>query len=389
MKTRYLGAITIVLVSMFSISCGGTQKPTHESTDMVSTSPEPTDIVSTLLESESSPPLLPNMLVRAEGQVWLRRSGWIDFIPVGFGVTVEPGDMLRVGEGHSAAVFCGEETMWDEAPQDLPADGLEHGVPCQIGRPPRPWSDVVALRSESEDNVPYVLRPRDTSLINQTPSLYLHTLPDIESYTISLISDDGQERPPVEIDGGETAWPSDWSPMEAGATYVLVVNADGRASDQSDKGHTGLGFWLLDSEDIEEVAAKEEQLRASSMSPKAKILLVAELYNAYGLSSEAIELLEDLISHEESPTVWLALGKLYLESGLSTEASEAFKLALAMAEMSGQQEMAAHAFVGLAMAYRLTDQETEAQSNLESAGEIYLLIGDQDGVLQVDELISR
>ena len=60
-----------------------------------------------------------------------------------------------------------------------------------------------------------------------------------------------------------------------------------------------------------------------------------------------------------------------------------------MAEMSGQQEMAAHAFVGLAMAYRLTDQETEAQSNLESAGEIYLLIGDQDGVLQVDELISR
>jgi len=200
--------------------------------------------------------VLPNIVVQVEGQVLLRRVGWEDFLPAGFGTVVGPGDLLQVPDGAQAAVFCGDIALWDEGPQTLPGDGAEHGVPCQAGRPPRPWPDVAALRGEDDPDQAYVIRPRDSALLSASPELRWSEPGTEESYAISVVailSDDGLERSPLEGSGGEMAWPSDWPPLEEGATYVLLV---GEGSTAETGSYTGIGFWLLPEEEVQQVQAQ-------------------------------------------------------------------------------------------------------------------------------------
>ncbi|MDY6876728.1 MAG: hypothetical protein SWK90_11080 [Chloroflexota bacterium] len=370
MSKKVLLGLLLVASGLMAVACGQASTPVPATT------------------GQTSEPALPNLLVQAEGEVWLRRAGWSDFLPVGFGVAVAPGDLLRVAEGSIGVIFCGDETTWEKGPSSLLADGLEHGVPCQTGRPPRPWADVAALRGEKEGKNLYVLRPRNTALLNNRPSLGWHPLPDVDAYTVTLLGDDGQDRAPVQATGGELDWPEGWPPLESGATYVLVIEGDGQRSDEGREGHTGLGFWLLPAEDVESVQALEARLRAQSLSPTAADMLVAELYLGYGLRAEAAQLLRELTASDESPAVQLALGRVYLEMGLATEAQEAFAQALAGAQTTGESEAEAAAQVGLGLAARLLADGTE-EEHLQAARALYEQIGDQDSMEQVDQLLAE
>lgn len=333
-------------------------------------------------------PVLPNRLVRVEGKVWLRRVGWRDFLPAGFGVVVRPGDLLRVAEGSVAAVFCGEASLWEANPRLLPADGAEHSVPCPAGRPPRPWPDVSALRKEQDSDIPYVVQPRNTALLSDRPRLRWHLLPRVDTYTVIVIGDDGKNRPPVQVMGGETAWPEEWPPLEPGATYVLVVEGGGRRSDESNKQHIGLGFHLLPTQTAETIRAIEAQLRARPLTPTAADFLVAELYLNHELRAEAAMLLEGLVASDGTPAVWLALGRVYLESGLPLEARNAFEQALAAAQSTGEREAEAAAQLGLGLAARLLDDEAAAEEHLKTARALYERIGDREGLEQADRLLG-
>ena len=331
---------------------------------------------------------LPNLLVQADGAVWLRRAGWSGFQPAGFGVQVEPGDMLRVTQGGSAAIFCGPQSQWAENPRPLPADGAEHGVPCQAGRPPRPMADVAALRGEKEGDIPYVLSPRDSALLTDRPSLRWFALPGVDSYSVSVVSDDGKTRPAAPAGGGELAWPASWPPLEPGATYVLVVSGGGRSSDEGNREHAGLAFWLLDAREAEQVRAQEGELRGRPLSPAALDLLLAELYRGHGLRAEAAWLLEQTTTREPATVPWLNRGQLCLETGLPAQAEEAFQQALESARAAGDLEMQAQALVGWGLARRLLGDEAAARSHLQAAQALYEQLGDQSGIGQVDRLLK-
>jgi hypothetical protein len=331
---------------------------------------------------------LPNLLVQVEGEVWLRRVGWSDFLPAGFGVAVEPGDLLRVTEGSVAAVFCGDESLWEASPKPLPADEVEHSAPCQTGRPPRPWPDVAALRGEEDGHVPYVVHPRDTALLSDRPRLRWHPLPGVDTYTVTVIGDDGQDRSPVQVTGEGTDWPTDWPPLEHGATYVLIVEGEGQRSDEGNETHAGLGFWMLPTGEAEEVQTQAARLRARPLSPAAVDMLTAALYVGRGLRAEAVELLEGLSARDASSTVWLALGQIHLETGLALEAEEAFGEASAAAQRAGDLETEATACVGLGLAARLSDDEAKAKEHLQTARTLYEQIGDQNGVEEADRLLT-
>jgi len=335
------------------------------------------------------PPVLPNLLVEAEGEIWLRRVGWSEFLPAGFGIAVQPGDLLRVPEGSVVSVFCGNETLWDAGPKTLPDDGLEHTAPCQTGRPPRPWSDVAALRGEQSGGIPYIVRPRNTALMSNRPQLEWHPLPGVDSYTLTLISDDGQDRPPVEVSDEQLEWPADWLPLETRATYVLVVEGDGARSDEGNEQHAGLGFWLLSDTDAEMVSALESRLRAQPIRPEATALLVAELYLTHQLRAEAADLLESLTTSSGAASIWLVLGQTQLEAGLASESRSALDEAVAVAQETGQQAVEAAARVGLALVARLQDDAATADTHLRAARLLYEQVGDQDGLEQVDQLLSE
>jgi hypothetical protein len=364
--------ITFLLIVIVVSACG--------------TPPTPTGLPA---ETPTSSFALPNILIEAAGEVELRRSGWNDFLPVSAGVAVRPGDMLRVSSGSDAAVFCGEEILWDEGPNTLPADGVEHGVPCQTGRPPRPWSDVAALRGEEKQQIPYIISPRNTALINDRPALRWHALSGTDSYTVSLISEDGQDREPVQVNTNESAWPEGWQPLTPGANNILIVEGGEKRSDEGNTTHTGLGFWLLETDESQDINAQERHLRDRPISTNAADLLVAELYLSYGLRAEAAELLLKLVESDGTPAVRLALGRVYLEMGVSAEAEASFQQALAAAEEAGELEMKAAALVGLGLTARQTKEEALAEEHLQEARTIYEQIGDQSGIDEVTQLLSK
>ncbi len=373
-KTALTGLLLLVACS--AAACGATPTPTPEA--IVAAPPR-----------AGGPTMLPNLLVEAEGDVWLRRIGWNEFLPAGFGTAVQPGDLLRIPEGSVASVFCGDETLWDAAPKTLPDDGLEHTAPCQTGRPPRPWSDVAALRGEQDDQIPYVVHPRNTALLSNRPRLRWHPLAGADSYTVTLISDDGRDRPPVEVSDEQVAWPADWPPLEADATYVLVVEGGGTPSDRGNEQHAGLGFSLLSDADAEMVSALESRLRARTISSTATALLVAELYLSHELRAEATELLEDLTTSSGAASVWLILGQTHLEVGLTSEAGSALDEAVAVAQGTGQKDLEAAARIGLALVAQTQEDATTAEVHLIAARLLYEQIGDQDGLEQVEQLLSQ
>ncbi len=330
---------------------------------------------------------LPNLLVEVQGDVWLRRAGWVEFIPAGFGISVFPGDLLRVDAGSVASVFCGDEASWEGGPEALSDDGIEHGIPCQAGRPPRPWTDVAALRAEGDSSHPYIVQPRNTALLSDRPQICWHEVDTGSTYIISIIAEDGKERTSFEATGGVSDWPTSWSPLEVDATYLLKVCPKGESC-QDESTQAGQGFWLLDIDEAEEVREREERLRAQSVSVTATDLILAELYLNHGMRAEALVLLDGLTKRGGKPAVWLSLGRVYLEIGVILEAEASFKQALAAAQISGELELEADALVGLGLVTRLLGDESDAQQQFDSAKEIYESIGAGDCVEEVNQLLD-
>jgi len=332
---------------------------------------------------------LPNYLVEAEGSIQLRREGWKDFLPTSFGALVEPGDLLRVEVGGLASVFCGADESWEESLVALAADGLEHGVPCQSGHPPRPWTDAAALRGGGNHEVPYIIAPRDTALREGRPALHWHKMEGTESYTVSLIGEDMSDRPPVETDSVEIPWPDAWPPLEPNATYVLVVEAGNKKSNEGNEANVGLGFWLLSKAEMKRIQELELAIRAQNLSPQGTDLLLAEICQTNHLRTEATQLLQSALLTQSSPALWLIYGRVQLETGLVSEAIEAFNQAFDAAKTSGQLYVQAESLLGLGLGYRELGVEAEAVVYFKAAVEIFQQIGDQRGVSLADELIRN
>ena len=328
--------------------------------------------------------VLPNLLLESDGVVELRRTGWTGFMPAEFGTVLRPGDLVRIVQGGQAAVFCGDEATWEQTPSTLVGDGQEHGVPCESGRPPRPWPDVAALRGAVDAETGYVVQPRNTALLSDRPNLSsrFSTADGDMLSIVSVLSDDGKQRPPIESSMGSMAWPESWPPLEPGATYILLIGDE--TVDETTT--VGRGFWLLEASNAEELRAREAILRRSELSEPAQRLLISELYRSYGLYAEAIDLLRPLCEEAPSPAIWLNLGQVYLATGLAAEASESFEGALALAEQLGDLSSAGEAHLGLALAARMHDDGEAFEAQIEQARTSYEKLGDEDGLHQIDLL---
>ncbi len=344
--------------------------------------PTPSDADSEPSSAEAL--VLPNVLVEVDGSVALRRIGWSDFLPADFGTFLRPGDMLRVAQSGQAMVFCGDELSWDEGPKELLGDGQEHGVPCETGRPPRPWPDVAALRGVEDTKASYVIRPRNTALLNDRPFLVLHSGNDGGETlrVISILSDDSQEREPIESADESIPWPESWPAIKPGGTYVLLIG-----DESADPGETlGRGFWLIDAAQTEAVRSRAAKLKELGLSDAGLDLLLAELYRSYGLNAEAIQLLEPLTGIVPSPNIWLSLGRIYMETGLPQEAFLAYTEALELAELSGDLLSAGEAHIGLALVARLQDDDAGFNTHVEAARELLEQVGSTELLQELERM---
>lgn len=316
--------------------------------------------------SEGPPPPLPNILVAGEG-VQVRRVDTLGFVPIALGAELRPGDLMRVA-GDGAAIFCGAERDWETSPLALAA-GKASGVACGAGRPPRPYADATAVRGDAgATGVPTVhgdnpaapamvrrlrvLSPRSGAVLSDRPTLAWEAVRDrtllgdaeklvhAAAYTVTLESDDGISRVTV-ASGSPLPYPEEWPSLQGeGASYRLVVVADGASSSEDTP-----GFSLL--EDADEFRAKVARLEQRPLAEPARSLLQAELYLSYGLRSEAVELLDATPGAEQAPAVQSLLGDTYWNMGLVDRAKTAYTRLLELAQAGGYIEAQGDALVGL------------------------------------------
>lgn len=326
-------------------------------------------------QSDAPPPVLPNMLVEVDGEVEVVRQGGSAIpVPIALGAELQLGDRLYLKSGQ-AAIFCGNETLWASSPISLPL-GKHFKLTCQEGRVKSKSkaagiSIVRRPESRASQHIPIALSPRSGFVLNDRPTLRWHLLPGVETYTVTLKSDDGKTRPPVSVSGNVLSYPKQWPSLQAGgAGYRLRVEGE---VPRSDEGEIKEGFSLLAPDQAEQVRDLSQRLRERDLSHLSETLLLAKLYlsDEYKLRSEAAELLLALPDGDQVVAVQHLLGETYLEMGRPDEATAAYQQALTLAQNASlpEEQAAAHLRLGL-LACAQTDHEN-ARTHWQEALKLY------------------
>jgi len=305
----------------------------------------------------------PNLLVAVEGNVRLKRDGWSDYVPVGFGTLIHYDDLLQV-DG-TATVLCGDLTI-------KPVSGLD-SCPCPPG--PGRLEHRGAHYRAIPKTVPYVQHPRNTLVLDPRPLLRWNDT-QASSYTVAIVS------------GGETVWnqpgvtgnsihyPDEAPALQPDTDYLLIVQ-DGTHTSGDDPTR-GLGFQVLGEAEraiIEE--RRDEILALSSLDSPARDFALAVYYATWqapadgrGLWGEAWLLLESVAQTQNEPAVHLWMGDVLAAIKLFDEAEAAYQDALQRAEPLGDLETQAAAHAGQ---WRVTRDE----GRFEQALELYERLGDR------------
>lgn len=340
----------------------------------------------------AEPGELPNILVLTNANnanVAVRRRGGA-FLPATLGTELAPGDLVQVKEGE-AAIFCGAEANWESSPLPL-AVGQDAGIPCGAGRSPRPYPHLSTLLlasrgvTTSTATAPtlLILSPRSGWVIDNRPPLVWQEITGASSYTITLESDDGQERPPVIANSSPLPYPATWPPLEGlGASYQVVVTAsNGVESDPKTP-----GFSLL--EEPAPLQAKIERLRQRPLPEPALTILLAELYLRANLRSETVTLLTALPNADQLVAVQQLLGETYLNMGLLDQSEAAYTRLLTLAQAQGLVEAEAVAHMGLGYASCVRSQPEQGKEHWSQAHVLYQQIPLSARADEVADLLTQ
>lgn len=325
-----------------------------------------------------------NLLVVVKGEVQLKRGEWKDYHSTAFGAVLHRGDLLRPASSAEVVVLCDNLTTWN-VPAGIPS-GLTNGCP----QPPEPVlmsgnSLLPNTRGGNDPLIPYIISPRATKLLSETPTLRWNPSP-------------GSTRYSVQIKGEVLIWESDVSatqtiypgkpPLEPGRTYLLIVEADNGKSSQ-DEDIPGLGFSLLNESDAQEVQDDAEHFAELNLPDKAKAYALAQLYAGDGLMAEAIETLEALVGADsQTAAVYRALGDFYLKIGLSLLAGPHYRRAIELAEVAGDVEGSAEAQAGLGTVYETQGNKDEATRWLDQARAGFEVLGDMKRVSEIEKQLN-
>lgn len=313
-----------------------------------------------------------NMIVVEEGQVQLRYLGASDFHLVANETLARRGDQIMVGQSAEAYILCGTGDQWHDIPRGEPVD-VAGGCPLGDCVLCQQIDDYSIPRGEVNVSIPYIITPRGTSLLTQTPLLRWNPILDASEYTVSIEGLDWQ----TTTSATELNYPGS-PPLVAGETFIVKVVADnGRASDEN--GTALLGFTMLDPMIATTVQAELDAIIELELSADATHLYQAIVYTNYGLFAEAILSLEQ---SEPQPTALRLLGDLYVRVGLPLEAEATFLQGLTL---DSDPRTKAGLHVGLGEAYSLLGQRDNAIDAFKQAQSHYIESGELGLAAEVEQ----
>jgi len=326
-----------------------------------------------------------NLLLAMEGEVLLKRAAWSDYHPTAFGTVLERGDLLKLSASAQARVLCDSLTIWP-VPACAPA-GLSSGCP----QPPEPalmrGGAKVGSTRGVDPLVPYIISPRTTKLLTNTPTLRWNDS-GAASYTVVVRGGDLDWRQ-EQVTQTELDYPGEPA-FKPGVSYLLVVE-DSNGKSSQDEGLKGLGFSLLEEAEAERVRADAERIAGLGLSDEAEAFALAQLYAGHGLVAEAIEILEGLVQGgSQQAAVHQALADLYVQIGLVYLAQSRYLEAAELAEAEGNVEGLAAIQASLGeVYYPALGNKDEAIRCLTQAKAGYETLGDSQRVGELEEQISE
>jgi hypothetical protein len=319
------------------------------------------------------------------------------------GTIVLTGDLIKVTPEVRGTLVCDNV----QNPVFLTRTPRSQPVPCKsspeegilIGRNGRKI-DGRTMSDTSDVGFPVALSPRSTKLRDARPVLRWTAIPDATTYKITVRGEAGSWSANVPAKPGaqvqEVVYPQPCAserdtncapPLRAGETYKLVVEANGRNSEEEDL--PNMGFTLLPGEEVRKVLSLEEGINRLALEDSLKTKMRASLYANYGLNADAITLVEGDPLAQRNPEVVRLLGDIYLKLGL-TRRAEALYLNLLKPDLVAQDTPAGKAATHQTLGdiYEALGNLQEAIKYYEEAKSLYLGLKDRETVRKIEARLS-
>ena len=281
-------------------------------------------------------------------------------------------------------------------------------VPC-VGRPPegviigrngRKLNSTTMSEPPGADTL-IALSPRSTRLLDARPVLRWTSLADAAAYKVTVRGEEESwsvsvpARPgsptqelayPPPCVAGQTAGCA--PPLKPGQTYKLVVEANGRSSEEEDL--PDLGFALLTEAEARSVRQKAEEIGRLPVTARVKTYMLASVYAHHRLNAEAIRLLRESPDTARNPEAVRLLGDLYLNTAMTREA-EAQYLSLLKPPLANLDTPAGAAVTSqtLGEIYELLGNTSEAVKYYTAARKLFQDVGDKDATELVGGRLSN
>lgn len=307
-----------------------------------------------------------NFLINISGNVKLKREGWSNYIPVGFGTMLRSADLLHI-DGQ-ATVLCADLTP-------KPVSGIL-STPCENnGILDIDKARFFALRfiRGASQTIPYILYPRNMLVFDNRPLLRWHDT-GASSYTAAIMKG-GAAIWDKRVIGSKLKYPADAPALQPNIDYLLWVVDNDRGTTSSQDPERGLGFQVVTAKGLTTIKAHREQIMAlNSLENTARQFALGVYYTSTDISvsgfrplGEAWRIFKDLVQKQDSPAIHLLLGNVLTEIKLPNEAQTTYKNALVSARKLGDSESQALSHASLWM---LTGDEADYMEALNLFNEL-------------------
>ena len=321
-----------------------------------------------------------NLIINFSGDVKVKKDEWSQWQKADSVRTLSPNDQIEIGTNSSATIYCSDLSEWtiNEPGTYWLYDGCSPGeatlkLPNSNNDTRRPGG----IKEQALQSIPYIITPRNTSILNNQPTIRWNTVPGATQYKV-IVEDWEAETSETEIVyTGE---------LEAEFFYFVSVVADNSSSSEDE---AEVGFMVLDEHKEKDTLVHIEAIKQQGLTKEVEGLVLAHLYRGNDLNAEAIEILEESIQvGSKQVSVYQLLGDIYQQVGLSLEAKEIYLKGLAL--MKNVENIAGQASIQAELGeveYALGNED-EAIDWLEKAKAGYVALEDGSQSEKLEQRIN-
>ena len=323
-------------------------------------------------------------IIESSGQVLLKR-GSSEYRSTGVGERLQPGDRLLPASGAIAKVLCENSDIW-RVPVGIPSS-INSGCPIWMTNLVK--GETRYRPGGSNSQIPYILHPRMTYLLDNIPTFRWNAVEGVTSYTVRL-QGSGEVKWQTEVSSTEVVYPNEAPPLKPLVKYLVTVKADNGFCSLEDGGGN-LGFKLLPQYKIQKVEAEVAKIsKLEDRTEEERALTLAEMYRREKLTAKAIATLEGLVEQgSQTALVFRKLGELYAGAGLNQLAEARYERARELFASTSAPYALTAAQDGLARAKLMLGKKQEAEQLLARVVAEYRVLGDEQSATALEQRFAE